>query len=483
MSAPEILCQEDVSKQTNWSIRYAEKHRWVRIKDFPQGITPPTRVRIYTRTIHYMLQWWDLGEKRNLTERVDGDLVAAIARSREIERRMHEFGTSGQNRNSTLSEMIKAYLEYQNQRADAGEIDLGTVERYRTALRYLIRFFETTDIQRRYPRPSRVDIEFAIRFQAFLKLQIVTPNGHPHSAARPLKGIVYVLATARSLFSWAADSQRGRLLPMGFVNPFREFAKRVRHSAPDLSRELAVDRSMVVRFLRACDFWQLRLFSVLILFGLRAAEPCWIFAEDIAYGWFHVRCHPELEYLTKGQRDKKFPLMPELAALWQLVRLEPAAGPLFRMRIFSADSANPNSPTRGHEELIEEYRQRCRTVKSANAAIRRQIRDQLLSETGTVKYDTIEGEFRKMAQKLGWSKKVTLKDFRHYFATSLENVGCPESYRRFFMGHAPGKAAIVRYTHLTDLERQYRRLLDTDWRPIVDAILTRIQELTNGNLN
>ena len=63
-----------------WSQRYGERHRLVRLTQFPLGIRPPKRVRIYFRHDHHLLQWWDRTAKQNLSERVDGDLVAAIAR-------------------------------------------------------------------------------------------------------------------------------------------------------------------------------------------------------------------------------------------------------------------------------------------------------------------------------------------------------------------------------------------------------------------
>ena len=64
----------------SWSDRYGSSHRLVRVDGFPAGIIPPKRVRIYARGDHYVLQWWDPTAKRTLCERVNGDLVTAIAR-------------------------------------------------------------------------------------------------------------------------------------------------------------------------------------------------------------------------------------------------------------------------------------------------------------------------------------------------------------------------------------------------------------------
>ena len=131
------------SPAKSWSDRYGDRHKLERIMDFPRGITPPLKVRIYCRRDHYVLQWWDRHAKRTLSDRVNDDLVAAIARSREIERRMQEVGRSGLGRRTlTFPELIDAILADTAERADSGELDPRTVVRYRSALRYLRDFCE-----------------------------------------------------------------------------------------------------------------------------------------------------------------------------------------------------------------------------------------------------------------------------------------------------------------------------------------------------
>ena len=76
------------SSRSPWVQRYGDKHRLCRITEFPTGIVPPKRVRIYARGSHYIIQWWDKGAKKTLSDRVDGDMVAAIYRAREIEERL-----------------------------------------------------------------------------------------------------------------------------------------------------------------------------------------------------------------------------------------------------------------------------------------------------------------------------------------------------------------------------------------------------------
>jgi hypothetical protein len=71
-----------------------------------------------------------------------------------------------------------------------------------------------------------------------------------------------------------------------------------------------------------------------------------------------------------------------------------------------------------------------------------------------------------------------LKDVRHLFATTLGNAGMPEFYRRYLMGHSPGKAAIVTYTHLNELRIRYEEAVHRCFQPLVETVMQRIDELT-----
>src|SRR5207249_11163120 len=78
----------------------------------------------------------------------------------------------------------------------------------------------------------------------------------------------------------------------------------------DISIEMAAD------FILAADRFQLSLFAPLLLYGLRPGELGWLFAEHIEADWLSVASIPELDYSTKGRRDKRFPLTPCLRSLW-----------------------------------------------------------------------------------------------------------------------------------------------------------------------
>jgi len=237
---------------------------------------------------------------------------------------------------------------------------------------------------------------------------------------------------------------------------------------------------MATEFVRACDRYQLLLFAPLLVFGLRASEPCYLFREYLEPGWLRVPCNPDLGYQTKGKRDKRFPLIEVFHPLWGALRHDGAQGLLYlRRRVIEGGEA---VPLRGASlvELVTEFQSRSAKAKSLNAEERRRLRDRVLQEAGGLRYDHVEGEFHRLARQLGWPAQATLKDFRHLFCTTMGNTPMPEGYRRYLMGQAPGKAAAVAYTHLNQLTQQYAAAVRREWAPLVAVVNGRVQELAGG---
>ncbi len=201
--------------------RYGERHRLQRIIDFPPGVIGPKKVRIYRRRQHYVLQWWDPAAKDNLSDRVDGDLVSAITRAREIEERLTHYKASGQVRQRRLghADLVEGFLADLQRRADAGDIDPATVRRYDAALRHYLAFCGQPAISRVYPRAAVVNRDFRLHLAAFLAQREVTPNGRARAEGRPMKGQGFILDTVRALFEWAADPERGTSCRRGSETP------------------------------------------------------------------------------------------------------------------------------------------------------------------------------------------------------------------------------------------------------------------------
>lgn len=464
----------------SWSERYGKRHRLVRIDQFPAGISAPKKVRIYFRQDHYVLQWWEPREKTNLSHRVDGDLVAAIAQARQFDERLTTLRDSGQPRHRRLAhdDLVAKFVADLERRANADEIDPKTVRRYAAALTHYLGFCKESTTACAYSTANTVNREFRLAFAAFLAQRSVTGNGRGGAKSRPMQGQAFVIDAVRALFEWAADPARGGLLPDGFHNPFRRTAisrsvfKGDPLSEPDITLPMALD------FIAASDTFQLRLFAPMLLFGLRAAEPCFLFAEYLTDGWWKVPNNPDLNVKTKGRLDKRFPMLEELKPLWNVVGAPKTGGLLYTSR--AVEEERQSAPLRGQPlaELIEEYRRRCVKSKDISAAGRRRTRDELIRDAGGLNYDVVEAEFAQLARGLKWPPKATLKDLRHLFATTMNNAAMPEPFRRYLMGQAPGRAAIIAYTHLNEIKRHYAEAVRKEWSSLLTAINQRVKDLT-----
>lgn len=475
-AARNVRKNDALSGKTGGWARYAAKHRPSRISDFPAGIDPPGKVRLYRRHTYYMLQWWDPPLKKTLAERVDGDLIDAVSRAREIDGKLKNFKSTGRvAARITHRELVDRYEADLWRRANAGEIDPKSAARYLAPLRrHYLTFAAQVDVARRYRHAGQVDREFQLEFLRFLQFRNVSPSGDADGGGRPLVSWAFVLDVVRGMYHWAADPDRGKLLPEGFRNPFikRQRSSRIVH--PGGPWEPDITTPMAAEFLSACDAFQLPIFATLALYGLRPGELGWIFRSDVCEKWVRILNHPELNYYTKGRRDKQFPIVSGVQAAWGSATA--ANSPLlFQNRPCLARGAAIANAS--YQDLALALQGRRSQTKDLSARQERRLRDGLLKEAGQLTYDHVHGEFDQLAAKLGWPPKATLKDFRHLFSTSLENAGVPESYRKFFMGHSPGRQAIVTYTHLNKLRQHFEAALDAELRPLSDAVTQRAFEL------
>jgi hypothetical protein len=456
--------------KASWTERYGATHQWKRVNDFPAGIERPRKVRLYQRAGHYLLNWWDPEQKKNLSERIDGDLLEALMRARAIDERVVNYRRSGAGQRKLTHELlVDHFLEYQSHRAEAGEIDHATVDRYRTALGHYMNFVGTNS-DRKWSTVNRIDEDFALQFAVFLRQLEVSPNGHANTARRRLRSPEFVQSVVRSMLRWAAASNAGALLGDGFRNPFQGRIRKTESVHADLFGEPDITLDMASEFLRACDEYQLPVFTLLVFYGLRPSELSFAFRESLTEDWLSIICRPELAYFTKGRRDKRLPLIDPVRALLSSQR---RTGLVFHNRLTAKSQITPTLKNLSVEELAGEFSHRCDSVESRDF---RKIRDQVIRNAGGLNYDRIEHEFHKIARQLNWPQLATLKDFRHLFNTSMQNAGMPEFYRRYLLGQSPGRSALVNYTHLNDLRNQYERAVNTVYRPL----LITLDELTRN---
>src|SRR5205814_9957411 len=103
----------------------------------------------------------------------------------------------------------------------------------------------------------------AEEFVRYLRTAQASPNGHAHTATRPLmdKGLRYVLECCRALFNYAA---RRRHLPPYAENPFA--ALQIERIPVEQARPITLfTTEQEPTFLGACDDWQFPLFLTLLL--------------------------------------------------------------------------------------------------------------------------------------------------------------------------------------------------------------------------
>jgi hypothetical protein len=447
------------------------------VTTFPAGIQPPRKVRIYLRNDHYLLQWWSPAHGKNVSERITGDLLTALVRARELDQRLEDFPrASVATRRCGHAALVECFLAHLRLRAEAGEIQPATVRRYRAALGHYLAFADQEGVRHSYRHAHQIDGDFRLAFAAWLAGRRVAPNGRPQAATRPMKGQAFVQAAVRAMLEWAADPDGGRLLPDGFRNPFRRAGCNRPVLVGDPLAEPDITPDMATNFIGACDHYQLALFVPFLFFGLRASEPRFLFWEFLEGEWLRVPCQPDLAYVTKGRRDKRFPLAEPLRPFWDFLRRGDGHGLLYLRR--GVVEGRERAPLRGKSlaELTAEFQRRCAAAKSLDAVGRLRLRDAVLREAGGLSYDHVRGEFAVLARELRWPARATLKDFRHLFCTTLGNAALPEGYRGYLMGHAPGKAAVVAYSHLDDLRQQYAEVVRRQWMPLVWAVNRRAQE-------
>ena len=198
-SKPQTRNTAAETDRPHWIQAYSERHRPVRVTEFPSGIAPPKKVRIYQRSDHYLLQWWDRAHKKSLSQRINGDFVEAIVKAREIDALLSHFHSSGQPAGRVSHEqLVKAYVEDLTKRADAGEIDPRTVERYRASLQFhYLPFVTQPDVARRYRHASDIDRNFQLEFARYLQISRVPANGNSRGALRPMRGSIMSLTSCR----------------------------------------------------------------------------------------------------------------------------------------------------------------------------------------------------------------------------------------------------------------------------------------------
>lgn len=471
-------------KQSAWSCRYGDRHRYLPILDDP--LLPNSRrgrIRIYQRGKNdkpniqrFILNWFEGG--RNCKRTVLGDKFTAVAEADRINQRLDSLGRSGlAGRQISLSLLIERYTEHLNKRADAGEISARSAVRYKNALSYLLQFAdESAGISR--AQTGKVDDSFVLEFKAYLRNLKVHPNGHPNAQLKPLSeaGIRFILSAVRSVWQWALE-HNPPLLPEESGNPFR---KHVGSRSPrNLVTPPDLNTSDIVKLIQTADRYQLILLMPLILYGLRAAEPCFLMVED----WnckdhlLTVSCVPDLDYKTKSRIDKVFPVPPILDRLLRLATKGRPGGPLLPSRAHFESGEVASLLLATKQQMAQEYHKRL--DGHCSAASRLKVLANLFHDAGGVSYDQLSHEFQQMVGCANLTSHPTLKSLRHFFAAALEKANISYFTRKYFMGHRVRRDPLAVYTSINfdEIRSEFDRLLNGPMAPIITATVLRMGTL------
>jgi len=464
-----------------WQQLYSKRHRLSRILKFPRGVASPAKVRIYRRGEYHLLQWWEPSSKQTQYLRVEGDLLDAMSKAREIDQRLLTYRHSGHaGRSLKPADLVDQYVADLASRANAGSIAVSSVNRFRSALRHYTVFLTDSGIGAEYGSAHRADRNLALKLSAWLKQRPVARNGRAGSKAiHAMQSSAMVSDVVRAMYEWAADPQRGNLLPTGFVNPFRGGKDQSRKpprnpiGEPDITLQMAAD------LLQACDGWQLKLFAPMVLWGLRPGETAWMFHEHIDRQFLRLQCIEALGFLTKGVRDKSLPILEPMR---QLLVSEPGRGLILLRRAVVEGHEKPFLLGKSLSELIMEYNHRVEQSRATSAQDRQAIRDQVLHDAGGVTYKMIQGEFTKLAARLKWPGSATMKDLRHLCQTALDNGGLTREERQYLLGQSLGQAAITAYIHINKLPIHYQQAVEKEMPEVLAAIQNHSsQALQNMN--
>ena len=276
------LTQDNASK---WAKVYGKKHRLTWIRDFPAGIIPPRRVRIYRA--FRALRPAVVGQGRKAEPHANGWTATWWPPSPGPARSTSDWSISGRpavgvrkTQHILLVERFRADLHH---RADAGEIDPRTVQRYGAALKHYQGFVEQPS------DPAPVPAHQLRGPEVRLGVDGLPPHGAgpsqrtcpwpvaPDAAAglRPRRRAGDVLIGRRT-------PQRGKLIPEGFHNPFLRHGRQwptaaatVQSASPTSRSTWPSSSSMPAMPTNCVSLAPLR------STGFGPAEPCLLFHEHL----------------------------------------------------------------------------------------------------------------------------------------------------------------------------------------------------------
>jgi site-specific recombinase XerD len=373
----------------------------------------------------------------------------------------------------SLPELRRRWLEHHEQVLRSS---LQTINRYRTATDHLLRFLDTRPVR----QASQFHTRHAEEFVRYLRALRISPNGHAHTARRPLldKGLRYVLECCRALFNYAA--KRRHLSPYA-ENPFSilEIDRIPIQDTRPIELFSPIQESA---FLEACDDWQFPLFLTLMLTGIRPGELTHLLLPedlDLTAGLLRVRNKPKLGWQVKTRNERDIPLIPLLVEVLQAHLGARSQGPAFRRRCWVKGEGSL-LVTGGIPALERELARRVVELESLRGGSlsrleRAKLARGLWRDQGALKEDRVRVEFMRLTRAIGLPSCTAPKMLRHWFATALQEGHVDPLIRNELMGHVAagertpghGLAMTAVYTHTRPEVRRQQLVEALAGRPAV----------------
>ncbi|QDT35950.1 tyrosine-type recombinase/integrase [Stratiformator vulcanicus] len=349
----------------------------------------------------------------------------------------------------SIGELRRRFLEYHE---DVARSSVATVRRYEAATDHLSKFAGSS--------PAHLlDVE---AFAKHLRSIEVPPNGHPHTACRPLreKGVRYILEVCRGMYSYA---KRSRNLPAYEENPFSRI-RIDRLPATDSKPIFVFDEVEEEKFLRVADAFDFAIHFVLAKTGLRPGELVHLMVDDVHPddALLTVRNRPQLGWRTKTGQERIVPLVKPVCVLLRCVVGHRHGGPLFlRRRFHLGETAELQSESEMSAALLEQGRGKNRLTRRELATEARRV----WRDAGALKTDDIRKSMIRTARRAGLIGVTCPKSWRHTFATLLQEAEVDPVVRQLLLGHKVTDSTelgmTARYTHtrLRTLRLQLERAI------------------------
>lgn len=441
------------------------------------------RVKAYRRGKIWYLCYHEEGKRRR--PKIGADRSAARRMAAQINGQLEAGAVSALAFEPiSIADLRAAWLKHHE---TVRRSSLSTINRYRTATEYLLRFVEEQPVR----ATSQFRVGHAEEFVTHLRSLRVAPNGHPNSEKRPLldKGILFILESCRTLFTYAG---KRRHLPPYSENPF---------SALELGK-LPVDRrrnislpsdAELTSLFDDMDDWSFAIFSTLALTGVRPGELVHLLVEDFdsQCGVLHVRNRPNVGWQTKTRQDRSIPLMADHTHFLKSVIGTRACGTLFQRMQFSVSSLPVWASSSKLMEAELTCRQRLQEQALAHSLSRKEVASlsrQLWFEMGTIKTDQIRTRLTRHSRRAGIEDTLTPKLFRHLFATILQAGRVDPLIRNELLGHIPedgprtggGLGMTANYTH-THIETKREQMQCAFQKHILWAMIEKRLETLRKN--